>query len=202
MTPTCPYCRTPFEPEDEVIACPACGTQHHADCAEENGGCTVFGCSKAPVEEPKISVTPTEIARPSTAANSAPPPPGRRVPLPPPPRPADWVAPPPRPHDPVIRTGPLHTEPLIGFAGYTTAETPNNFPTMYTVRKSRVVYVLLAVFFGVFGVHNFYAGYIKKAVTQLCITLFTCFYAAIIVWIFAIIEACIVSRDEDGISFT
>ncbi len=45
----------------------------------------------------------------------------------------------------------------------------------YEPRKSRVVFVLLAVFLGAFGGHNFYAGYVKKAVIQLCITLFSCF---------------------------
>ena len=37
--------------------------------------------------------------------------------------------------------------------------------------KSRVVYVLLALFLGGFGAHNFYAGYNGKAVTQLSINL-------------------------------
>jgi TM2 domain-containing membrane protein YozV len=71
----------------------------------------------------------------------------------------------------------------------------------YTPRKSRVVFVLLAVFLGAFGGHNFYAGYVKKGVIQLCITLFSCFFGSLISWVWAIVEACMVDRDEDGIAF-
>jgi TM2 domain-containing membrane protein YozV len=212
MTPTCPYCRTPFEADNEVVTCPACGTAHHADCALENGGCTVFGCSKAPVEEPKISVTSHDVSRllvpqyvvPSGDATAmAPPQPGgRRAPMPPPPRPAGWVPPPPRPGEVVIRTGmPFGPRPLT-FGGYADTDASSGFDSRYAVRKSRVVYVLMAIFFGIFGVHNFYAGYIKKAVIQLCITLFTCFYGAIVIWIWAIVEACMINSDDDGVAFT
>jgi len=38
-----------------------CGTPHHPECFAENGGCTVFGCSKAPQDDPKISVSGTEL---------------------------------------------------------------------------------------------------------------------------------------------
>ena len=37
--------------------------------------------------------------------------------------------------------------------------------------KSRLVYIILAIFLGGFGVHNFYAGYTKNAVIQLLLTL-------------------------------
>lgn len=37
--------------------------------------------------------------------------------------------------------------------------------------KSKVAAGLLAIFLGAYGVHNFYLGYTKKAVTQLVITL-------------------------------
>ena len=37
------------------IYCTACGTPHHEDCYFENGGCTVFGCAKAPADDPKLS---------------------------------------------------------------------------------------------------------------------------------------------------
>ena len=49
------------------------------------------------------------------------------------------------------------------------------------------------------GGHNFYAGYVKKAVIQLCITLFSCFTGSFISWIWAIVEACMVNRDDDGL---
>jgi TM2 domain-containing membrane protein YozV len=84
------------------------------------------------------------------------------------------------------------------FAGYAP---PPPSPTSYTPRKSRVVFVLLAVFLGSFGGHNFYAGYVKKAVIQLCITVFSCFIGSFVSWIWAIVEACVVDRDYDGVAF-
>ena len=84
------------------------------------------------------------------------------------------------------------------FAGYAPPPAPIH---SYEPRKSRVVFVLLAVFLGAFGGHNFYAGYVKKAVIQLCITLFSCFTGSFISWIWAIVEACMVNRDDDGIAF-
>ena len=40
----CPYCRTAFTPEDDVVLCSACEMPHHKDCWIENQGCTTFGC--------------------------------------------------------------------------------------------------------------------------------------------------------------
>lgn len=42
-----------------------------------------------------------------------------------------------------------------------------------TAHKSRLVAGLLGIFLGVFGIHNFYLGYNKKAVAQLLITVLT-----------------------------
>ncbi len=68
---SCPYCRTAFEADDAIVACSGCQTEHHADCLQENGGCTVFGCSQAPAEEPKISVSDQDLV--SGAHPQAPP---------------------------------------------------------------------------------------------------------------------------------
>lgn len=68
--------------------------------------------------------------------------------------------------------------------------------------RKRVRFVLLAVFLGLFGAHNFYAGYVKKGVMQVCITLLTLFYGAMVTWPWAIVEACIVGVDADGQQFT
>src|SRR5262245_58855 len=98
-TPTiCPYCRCPFEPEEEVTACEVCATPHHADCYAENGGCTVFGCGKAPADEKPISISSADLNQaPRTA--------------PPPPRPGSTtsVPPPPRPGGAVVSTPPVYT---------------------------------------------------------------------------------------------
>lgn len=224
MSITCPYCRTGFEEHDEIIACPDCATQHHADCLSENGGCTVFGCSRAPVDEPKVSVSnqdfaPVENRRPSP--QSAPSflslsgpiaplqtgeaiqtltPPAQPIsstarPTPPPPRMPGTIPP---LASGMIRSNhvPVMTYPTFG--GYAAAPPEIN---SYTPRKSRVVFVLLAVFLGAFGGHNFYAGYVKKGVIQLCITIFSCFFGALISWIWAIVEVCMLDRDNNGIAF-
>jgi TM2 domain-containing membrane protein YozV len=209
---SCPYCRTAFESDDAIVACSGCQTEHHADCLQENGGCTVFGCSQAPAEEPTISVSDRDLvsgahsqappsAHPHSLLNlSEPPPPPAplaRTPTPPPPRPVG--APPPPPAMSGFQTSHVPVISYPTFAGY--APPPPAPISGYEPRKSRVVFVLLAVFLGAFGGHNFYAGYVKKAVIQLCITLFSCFTGSFISWIWAIVEACMVNRDDDGIAF-
>lgn len=47
---TCPYDQYPIAIGDSIILCPACGTPHHADCWRENGGCTTYGCARAPMQ--------------------------------------------------------------------------------------------------------------------------------------------------------
>jgi hypothetical protein len=74
----CPYCRGPIEPgTSEEFVCAGCGTPHHADCYAENNGCTVFGCSAAPADEPKVRLTDIELPSPEPApqrVRSSPPP--------------------------------------------------------------------------------------------------------------------------------
>jgi TM2 domain-containing membrane protein YozV len=112
----CPYCRSPIEPggADEHI-CPGCGTPHHSDCFQENGGCTVFGCSSAPADEQKVTLTGSDFgAKPAADPYGNVPgmlsgvglmPPGWKAPqspapplkAAPPPMPPGAVAPPPIP---------------------------------------------------------------------------------------------------------
>jgi TM2 domain-containing membrane protein YozV len=70
-----------------------------------------------------------------------------------------------------------------------------------SIPKDRIAYVLLAVFLGSLGIHNFFAGYKKNAVIQLVITLVSCGFAALPIWIWAIVEACTVTKDADGVDF-
>ena len=49
---TCPYCQFPIKPDDEIVYCSACNLPHHAQCWQENGKCTTFGCDGHPVTTP------------------------------------------------------------------------------------------------------------------------------------------------------
>ena len=57
--------------------------------------------------------------------------------------------------------------------------------------KSKVVAALLGFFLGAFGIHNFYIGRKGRGVTQVLLTVLTCGYAGIFVWIWAAIESAI-----------
>ena len=52
--------------------------------------------------------------------------------------------------------------------------------------KDRTTYILLAVFLGTYGVHNFYAGYSEKAKSQLILGITCC--CSIVSWITAIMD--------------
>lgn len=41
----CPYCKTEFTEDDDVVICSDCFMPHHKECWIENQGCTTFGCS-------------------------------------------------------------------------------------------------------------------------------------------------------------
>jgi TM2 domain-containing membrane protein YozV len=75
-----------------------------------------------------------------------------------------------------------------------------------TGAKSRTTYVLLGIFLGALGIHNFYAGFMGRAVAQLLITILIgligwLIIPLIVVYIWAIVEVCPVSRDGRGVPF-
>lgn len=69
--------------------------------------------------------------------------------------------------------------------------------------KSKIAYVLLGIFLGLFGIHNFYAGYTGKAVAQLLIAVLLCWtvVAPIIVFIWCIVDICTITKDAQGRPF-
>jgi TM2 domain-containing membrane protein YozV len=164
----CPYCRVGIDlTTAEALLCEGCHTPHHADCYTENGGCTIFGCLKAPVEAPKIEVSMPEVRRAALAQSQYLP--GTQAPRPAPDPKTDGV------------------QVFLNEA--------------YRPNKSRVTYALLGFFLGFFGVHNFYAGYARRGVFQLSLTLFSFFYLALASWLWALVEICIVKTDGDGLAF-
>ena len=69
------------------------------------------------------------------------------------------------------------------------------------VAKSRMTYILLAIFLGLLGMHNFYAGYIARGIGQFLMTLFLGWLVIplIVEGVWIIIEICVVDTDADGI---
>ena len=79
-----------------------------------------------------------------------------------------------------------------------------NYPThaqFHADAKDRTAYILLAVFFGYFGIHNFYAGHTNRAVLQLILTIFTAGFGGALIWVWAVIEAITVTKDAQGVNF-
>jgi hypothetical protein len=69
--------------------------------------------------------------------------------------------------------------------------------------KSRVAFILLGLFLGLFGIHNFYAGYTGKALTQLLLNLFL-FWTVIVplgISIWVLVEVITISHDAQGRPF-
>ncbi len=73
-------------------------------------------------------------------------------------------------------------------------------PVMMVSSKSRVAYILLGLFLGGLGVHNFYAGYGGRGAVQLILNLLL-FWTIIVpigITIWIIVEVCTVDRDAYG----
>ncbi len=64
--------------------------------------------------------------------------------------------------------------------------------------KSRVAYILLGLFLGMLGIHNFYAGHSGRGIAQLLLTLLTgwLLIPLVVVALWVLIE--LVATDTDG----
>jgi TM2 domain-containing membrane protein YozV len=191
----CPYCRMTLEQaEGQITICPGCETPHHTDCFEENGGCTVFGCSSAPPPEPKLS-----IATPDLSATQPEPaiPVLTRVSRPPPPPPGASPAPVPPPLFSSIGYTPPQPLPYLA-ASLSPATGAATFQSGLPSDKDRTTFVVLGIVLGAFGAHSFYVGSTKKAFLQLALTLLSLGFAGLMVWIWAIIDVCTITTDHNG----
>ena len=56
--------------------------------------------------------------------------------------------------------------------------------------KKKIAALLLAIFLGQLGIHNFYLGYTKKGIIQLCVSLLLSwtYVAPLAIWIWALVE--------------
>ena len=59
---TCPYCQSPIQQHEAVMVCSACGMPHHAECWQENGRCTTFGCPGSPSGGDSVRSAPVRTA--------------------------------------------------------------------------------------------------------------------------------------------
>ncbi|HEY2360179.1 MAG TPA: NINE protein [Candidatus Angelobacter sp.] len=196
----CPYCRCPVEAaEREAIVCTGCGTPHHLDCYMENGGCTVFGCSAAPEEEPKLSISGAYLATPELARGVQTQPISAVRPAPPPPvngAAAARQTVPPQSNTgsvlfravPAMPSAPAAAPAYIDFMPHPDAKDKNRF-------------ILLGAFLGMFGAHSFYAGYKRKAFIQLGITVLTLGFAIPMTWVWAIIDVLTIEEDSNETKF-
>jgi TM2 domain-containing membrane protein YozV len=204
--PVCPYCRMAFDDASPPrIFCTACGMPHHEDCYLENGGCTVFGCKRAPADEPKVQVALSDLSAVSVPAQQYTPVAQQYAPVVQQPAPVQG-------YQPSRYSGPLG---LSQAAAAAPAQVPGGVPNpprpaayayaapVYgSTHKSRTSYIVLGIFLGAFGIHNFYAGYTGRAVGQLCLTVLTLGYLGIVSWIWAIVEICTVEKDSTGLRFS
>ena len=73
-------------------------------------------------------------------------------------------------------------------------------PVVMVSSKSRVAFILLGLFLGGLGVHNFYAGYAGKGIAQLLLNLFLFWtiVVPVIVGIWVLIEVITIDRDSYG----
>jgi|ERR1700723_612239 TM2 domain-containing membrane protein YozV len=227
----CPYCRGPIEADaEQQKVCEGCGTPHHVDCYEENGGCTVFGCSAAPAEEPELSISRTDLANATRAAAPATSrtlglalgpaiqtpaaAPSVRVKAPPPPMPpgatvtAEAKPVVSAPRLPTFGTGSVlfGAQPVSSITLPAAPVMAQPAPAAFDLSpdanaKNRTTFIVLGVLLGFVGAHNFYAGYKKKAIGQLCITLLSAGFASPMTWIWAVIDICTIDRDSDGRHF-
>lgn len=68
-------------------------------------------------------------------------------------------------------------------------------------QKSQLIYVVLALFLGAFGVHNFYANRWGRGLLQLLLTVATGLVGSVISSLWAIINIFSIETDGDGHSF-
>ncbi|RRD30934.1 NINE protein [Actinomyces bowdenii] len=95
-------------------------------------------------------------------------------------------------HGPV--PGAPYAAPYAGAAPYAAA-----VPYIpYAQPKSKVIVLLLALFLGTLGIHNFYLGHTGKGVAQLLISLLSLGSLAALVWIWAVIEGICACSAQSG----
>lgn len=71
----------------------------------------------------------------------------------------------------------------------------------YPGKKSQLIYAVLALFFGAFGLHNFYANRWGRGLIQLLLTVGTGFVGVLVSSLWSIINIFTIETDGDGHAF-
>ena len=111
---------------------------------------------------------------------------------------------PAKPYPHTLLRQPVRHLPL---ANINVKQTNINRKKTNTNRKQRVIYVLLGIFMGGFGAHNFYAGEIGKGIAKIVLItvgmilfpFFAVFGGFVGIW--TIVEVCTVDKDANGVPF-
>ena len=220
----CQGCSTPHHQEcyDENGGCTLFGCKFappdEPKIQVTNSEASVFGAPAVP----SFAQVSTAPQRPATGFGDVSPawqlnPPVAPVPfrtstVPPPPRifqaPTPWPSPTiPTGATPIAGPAPVPVASSNGGAGRSGYVTPGGIFDGVTVEqarskeRSRLVYILLGIFLGAVGAHSFYAGFYKRGALQLCLSVLTFGYGAIITWIWALAEVCTVDRDANRREF-
>ncbi|HEV8541448.1 MAG TPA: NINE protein [Verrucomicrobiae bacterium] len=85
------------------------------------------------------------------------------------------------------------------------AVSPSSSQVIYVSQpKSRGVYIILGIFFGLLGIHNFYAGHYGAGAIQFVLTLLglAIIVPLIFVFVWVIVELFVVTKDGSGRSMT
>ncbi len=73
-------------------------------------------------------------------------------------------------------------------------------PPPVAAPRTRLAYILLALFLGTLGLHNFYSGHTKQGVIKL-VLLIACGVGLLVNPIWSIVEMITVTKDAQGVQF-
>ncbi len=81
-------------------------------------------------------------------------------------------------------------------------KTENNMPHTEYSNKTRIAYLLLGIFLGAWGIHDFYAGYTQRGIIKVIIAVLgCCLWGGTVSWIWAIVDVCTIREDVNGRPF-
>jgi TM2 domain-containing membrane protein YozV len=218
---TCHQCKAQLQSPDSMsgsfITCPSCKSTLIVPGAPYRPAGTPTTTTDAPAvalttpptpptSPSPIAATPPAFEAPAAPSSTAPTPP----PIPPaiPDTAAAFVSPATAAYTPVTPPPTPNMPPPPPPFG-ATMYPPGMYPAGRPARVSRLIYVILAIFLGSFGVHNFAAGHTNTAIIQLIVSLVgilltPCTFgitalAPLGMFVWAIVEAVTVTKDADGI---